>query len=685
MSRRKMNTIFLLVIMVLITSFSVGYSALSQNLMISGDVSYYYNSNILYDVLKNEVNRNTGYAKEYTGTHQDSMSGVGSKKIYHWYGSDNDAGTTIQNKNNVIFANHCWQIIRTTDTGGVKLIYNGEVENNQCLNTRGNHVGYAGEGTQNLNKSYYYGTSYTYDKTNNVFSLSGTVTTGTIQTGQYTCKQTTSTGTCSTLYLIEDLAYGNTYYYVISLKGNSHYSQLGELDFNKSASSPAYLGYMYNSVYEVSGEYHVYFIRTSSWTINTSYYYSNTIDYNTTITNEYTLTNPIQISTLTDYNTLLGKYVLDKSGTHSTTVRYIISVDSNKVYYKEFRDGYLNTSASLTVGDSYTKSGNTYILTNPTNITYIDWYNNTNDYSIYKDKFFCDGNNTSCTTIGHIYNGILDLYSPSNYSFPYFGSNKTYSYAENITYSGGTYTLTGDIKTFWDLYNATNHAYLSTHHYTCLENGTSCSAVYYVTQMDPNQQDLKYAKLSGVSNVSTAINNMLNISTVNQKNSTVKNGIDAWYKKYMTSYTSKLEDTIFCNNRNITDLGVWNPNGGSVSSNASYLKFTTASSDLSCTNTTDKFSVANTSAKLTYPIGLLTASEAYLLNNQNILKTGKNYNLITPIVFNGSQASIYIINTSGGLASKVIYDYGVRPVISLKSGTVFTSGNGSMTSPYIVE
>ena len=29
------------------------------------------------------------------------------------------------NKINVSFANYCWQIIRTTDTGGVKIIYNG--------------------------------------------------------------------------------------------------------------------------------------------------------------------------------------------------------------------------------------------------------------------------------------------------------------------------------------------------------------------------------------------------------------------------------------------------------------------------------------------------------------------------------------------------------------------------------
>ena len=39
--------------------------------------------------------------------------------------------------NNVLFANFCWKIIRTTETGGVKLIYNGVPSNGQCNNTTG--------------------------------------------------------------------------------------------------------------------------------------------------------------------------------------------------------------------------------------------------------------------------------------------------------------------------------------------------------------------------------------------------------------------------------------------------------------------------------------------------------------------------------------------------------------------
>ena len=189
-------------------------------------------SKYLYDVLKDEA-ESGGLAKEYTKEHHDSFTKEPSKKIYHWYATTDDEANQVLEKNNVIFANHCWQMIRTTDTGGVKLIYNGEAEDGKCLNTRSDHVGYAKRTTQSLSTTYYYGTSYTYNKTNNVFSLDGTVTTGTIQSGQYTCKNTSSTGTCETLYLVDALSSGTTYY-VLPLNSNSHYSQFGKLQFNEN-------------------------------------------------------------------------------------------------------------------------------------------------------------------------------------------------------------------------------------------------------------------------------------------------------------------------------------------------------------------------------------------------------------------------------------------------------------------
>ena len=214
----------------------MGYSVLSTDLDISGDITLkeYYEPT-LYNVLKKAAKEGT-YAREYEGEHQDSMDPTKStEKIYHWYGSNAENGTAIQDKFNVVFAGQCWQMIRTTDTGGVKMIYNGEAENNQCLSTRGKHVGYRLRTSQSLNSNYWYGTDYTYDKTNNVFSISGTTEQATWSEanasgliGKYTCKQATETGTCTTLYLVESY-YNTTSAYVIPLNSNSNYSQFGTL------------------------------------------------------------------------------------------------------------------------------------------------------------------------------------------------------------------------------------------------------------------------------------------------------------------------------------------------------------------------------------------------------------------------------------------------------------------------
>lgn len=123
---------------------------------VHGEVNY------LYDVLKNET-ENGGLAREYTGEHHDSFTEEPSYKIYHWYAENDEQGSQVIEKNNVIFGNYCWQIIRTTDTGGVKLIYNGIPNDGKCNNT--------GEGTtiglssfqQNRNSIAYVGYMYNPD------------------------------------------------------------------------------------------------------------------------------------------------------------------------------------------------------------------------------------------------------------------------------------------------------------------------------------------------------------------------------------------------------------------------------------------------------------------------------------------------------------------------------------------
>ena len=63
-------------------------------------------------------------------------SNTNGNGIYMHAGTENDDYPIIYyrgdiNDNNVIFGEHCWKAVRTTDTGGVKLLYNGNIVNNK--------------------------------------------------------------------------------------------------------------------------------------------------------------------------------------------------------------------------------------------------------------------------------------------------------------------------------------------------------------------------------------------------------------------------------------------------------------------------------------------------------------------------------------------------------------------------
>lgn len=176
---KKVNMFFFFFSLFLINTIALGYSALQQNLMITGEVNYVQLGNRLYDVLKNEA-LTGGLAAEYTGAHQDAVDGSGTKAIYHYYATTDEEGTSIQTKNNVLFGGYCWQMYRTTDMGGVRMIYNGKAVNNRCLDTRGStNIGYKNAAswavnTATVSGSYYYGTDYTYNSSTG-FQLQGVI------------------------------------------------------------------------------------------------------------------------------------------------------------------------------------------------------------------------------------------------------------------------------------------------------------------------------------------------------------------------------------------------------------------------------------------------------------------------------------------------------------------------------
>ncbi|MBR1937027.1 MAG: hypothetical protein IJ842_04960 [Bacilli bacterium] len=749
------NKLVLNIILVLFMFLTIGYSTLSTNLNINGNLNIkkYYEPT-LYNVLAKEAETG-GLAKKYNGEHHDSFTEDPSKDIYHWYAANDTQGTQILDKNNVIFAGHCWQMIRTTDTGGVKMIYNGEAENNQCLNTRGNHVGYASRTSQNLASNYWYGTDYTYYSANKTFKVSGTTeeatwnaSTGPGLVGKYTCKNTSVDGTCETLYLVE--SYNNTSNaFVLPLNSNSHYSEFGRVQYNVSKNSPTFVGYMYGDVYSYGSTNSIIKLNISSTetllytkSLSTSYWYADSIEYKNTSERyyNYILKDPFKVSSTNDYNNLTGKYTLFNSSETSLNPNngyYIAGVSGSTAYYKSLGGGntLISSYEPLLFGDSIIDNGDgSYTLSNVTSVTYSDWVSN---YSIYKNKYTCGTNNTTCSNlrytiattskdytyinagekimIGKTRNGLTltdtilvrtdewfnNYSSYSDYKYTCNTDSATcteatlrliigytatgYNYAPNhyygssVTWDGTNYTLVDPIGI--ENYNNLNN--LSTHHYMCVSNGLkTCSTVAYVFYYTGTGAMSYIALKDGVTSVDKVLEDMF---TKNTTNSTVKSGVDAWYKHTLLSYDEYIEDTIFCNDRSISSLGGWNPNGGMTNENLQFKEYD-VTSDISCTNRADQFSVSNNSAKLTYKVGLMTVPEMNILNNPNARKTGQYFLLATAYYTSSVNSYVRGIRAVGTmLYSQVVDPNGVRPSISLIPEIEYSSGDGSMANPYIVD
>ena len=280
-------------------------------------------------------------------------------------------------------------------------------------------------------------------------------------------------------------------------------------------------------------------------------------------------------------------------------------------------------------------------------------------------------NSESPAYVGYMYNTV---YPYSSRTSP---ANK---YGNGFTYSNGTYTLTDTITIPG---NATASD-LNNHHYTCFNTSGTCSSISYIYNL--SSSTVYYITLSNGKSVENTLNEMLTSSNVNTNNSTIKTYIDNWYQNNLSSYTSYLEDSVFCNDRSILNLNGWNPNGGDVTNTLSF-KENTTTSDLKCTNNTDRFSTLNNDAKLTYPVGLASNSEMNLLNNSTSRKTGQYYWLGSPSSFGNSNAFGRYVSDNGLLGNdrSVYGTFGVRPVVSVRPGTEYSSGDGTRNSPYIVQ
>ncbi len=172
----------------------------------------------------------------------------------------------------------------------------------------------------------------------------------------------------------------------------------------------------------------------------------------------------------------------------------------------------------------------------------------------------------------------------------------------------------------------------------------------------------------------------------NTSDSMIKVAIDAWYQTNMTGFTKKLEDTVWCNDRNDRVVDGDNVFGAGSSAFISHIP------SLKCENNDDKFTVnkINGNGLLTYPVALLTGGEimlagglVYTENTSYYLYNNHNWWTLSPSFFNQSNAHNLCVKSDCTFGDNIVnYSNGVRPSISLAPNTKFVSGNGSSNSPY---
>ena len=193
---------------------------------------------------------------------------------------------------------------------------------------------------------------------------------------------------------------------------------------------------------------------------------------------------------------------------------------------------------------------------------------------------------------------------------------------------------------------------------------------------------------------------------LNTNDSTIKTYVDNWYKNNLTAYTKYLsKDAVYCNDRNLASGETY-----STTSRFYYAPYeriyTNKQPTYNCTNMSDAFSVNNTSAKLDYPVGLMTIDELsyaggesyttltapyawYYTNANGESITGiASFWALSPNDWDGSGSYVWNVDgfdDPGSLSNyRVRVSITVRPSVSLSSCNLISRGNGSPENPYVV-
>ena len=222
------------------------------------------------------------------------------------------------------------------------------------------------------------------------------------------------------------------------------------------------------------------------------------------------------------------------------------------------------------------------------------------------------------------------------------------------------------------------------------------ASAFNTTYNDPMYVGYKYGTSGSLEN-----------NRLNTNNSTIKTYVDNWYKNNLTAYTKYLSnDAVYCNDRNLASGQTYSTTKSFDYASYERLGGDTIAPTYNCTNMSDAFSVNNTSAKLDYPVGLMSIDElsyaggeagtaldapyAWYYTNANGESSygSAPFWALSPGGWDGSDSFVWYVYGSGGPGRLnyyfVVISFAVRPSVSLSSCNLISRGDGSANNPYTV-
>ncbi|MBQ2695469.1 InlB B-repeat-containing protein, partial [Candidatus Saccharibacteria bacterium] len=393
-----------------------------------------------------------------------------------------------------------------------------------------------------------------------------------------------------------------------------------------------------------------------------------------------------------------------------------------------------NVVASLTRGNQTNDTdATTGIKTNPTKATSGVW--------TYNATTFGTASDASTSNAIYYYRGILDATTGS------YGSNGDAMDYPNYVKLGITCwrivrtTGSGGVKMVYNgMYgnttsgscaNATTAAQIRATSATTADSTATFTSVYTGTDAAQYRSIVGVGYTRNNTYAATSATTAKAYSTLfgtnssysgNSTNSTIKDNIETWFTNNLNSYASKLEASAgYCNDRTLYPNGSYATSNlvsnsttivpyGTSSMTAYYFGAYTRNSStaqtptLACPRSTvDLYttsSASNGNKQLSKPVALLTADEMSFAGSGNsaasfgsgynansYLRSGSFFWLLSPFYrAPDGYTNEYFLRSNGYLDySYVNNSYGVRPAISLASGTTAASGSGTATDPWVIE